>query len=1165
MKKFAMIALSALTIVSAATAGSYAISSGSQENNSSTSSARRVSATDVQGEDMTSLITNPSFASNNSDGWSGSTPQFQSYGNAEFYNTSFNFYQTLTGLQNGVYRVNVKGFYRAGDQWDAAYYYHDEGATTNLNAYVYAHDSKVIRQTLIQSICTGETETSLGDGTKYNDFGYVPNNMQSANTYCNAGHYKENTVYFKVTDGTMTIGVKKYNTLDYDWTLFDDWSLSYLGEDVELPEGEEIEIKQLDEIVSSDIPVTVTNDANHPWDVEDNAAIIRGTNQSNYYAASWITLSYSSEKNTVLSFEWASYNYGNHEALQLYIDGVYRVNTYNSSYTSNPFYLEPGEHVIAFRDSVSYYNYSQNWSGVRNIQVKEADQLVIDVPVPGAMGDSILAKVENFSDVYNLKLTGKLNSDDIATLKNRLTSLYVLDLEGLDWTSIPNEQFRDKTILQRVKLPSNVTTIGNSAFYNCQNLRPVTFPATLQSIGEYAFYRTYNIGDVVLPEGLTSIGRYAFYESHLTSVTFPSTLNSITYDSFYNCDYLKDIIFNSQTSIGDVAFYDCDALVSVKFPETLQSIGSSAFSYCDKLKDIEFNEGLTSIGDDAFYDCDAIESVTLPSSLQTLNGYDAFRYCDNLKQITCNAIVPPYTNNGNITSYSGLDLYVPQLSVNVYKQTLGWDQFNIHGINVMPENIVIQSDYNLNWPDSLSFDYKPNVILTDRSNRQYGSLTVNGNSTLSAGLFSIKYDPNIARNNGYYDPWDNYTHNRFAFTSLVNNATVRADNVLLEYWMRANAWEFVTIPFDVKVSDIRLAFEGTPFVIRKYDGQKRADGQTGETWVTMTADSTLHAGEGYIWRSASTDNNRSYTGFYLDALQTVNKNNIFANDNIETPLAYYESEFAHNRSWNLIGNPYPCFYDIRAMQTSAPITVWDTYQSNYRAYSPEDDAYILNPGQAFFVQRPVDEESIIFLKEGRQTNLTVRDIDYNNGVRAAATKAQRSVFNVILSNGEQADRTRFVINASATTAYEQGRDASKFASLVAVPQLYTIEDGVQFSINERPFADGKVMLGMQIVEEGTYTLKLDTNVDNEVWLIDNLTGNEVMLSDTEEGYTFSSNAGTFDNRFMLRIGNGETTGISATLNDNGEMTNDKVYDLQGRRVNNVQKGVYIKDGRKVLR
>ena len=49
------------------------------------------------------------------------------------------------------------------------------------------------------------------------------------------------------------------------------------------------------------------------------------------------------------------------------------------------------------------------------------------------------------------------------------------------------------------------------------------------------------------------------------------------------------------------------------------------------------------------------------------------------------------------------------------------------------------------------------------------------------------------------------------------------------------------------------------------------------------------------------------------------------------------------------------------------------------------------------------------------------------------------------------------------------------------------------------------------------------------------------------------------------IGFGDTTGIDATLNDNGQMINDNViYDLSGRRVMNPTKGLYIINGKKVV-
>jgi hypothetical protein len=46
----------------------------------------------------------------------------------------------------------------------------------------------------------------------------------------------------------------------------------------------------------------------------------------------------------------------------------------------------------------------------------------------------------------------------------------------------------------------------------------------------------------------------------------------------------------------------------------------------------------------------------------------------------------------------------------------------------------------------------------------------------------------------------------------------------------------------------------------------------------------------------------------------------------------------------------------------------------------------------------------------------------------------------------------------------------------------------------------------------------------------------------------------------------DATGISDALrlNDKGQMTNDNVYDLQGRKIEKPTKGLYIHNGKKVI-
>ena len=165
------------------------------------------------------------------------------------------------------------------------------------------------------------------------------------------------------------------------------------------------------------------------------------------------------------------------------------------------------------------------------------------------------------------------------------------------------------------------------------------------------------------------------------------------------------------------------------------------------------------------------------------------------------------------------------------------------------------------------------------------------------------------------------------------------------------------------------------------------------------------------------------------------------------------------------------------------------------------------------------------------------------------------------------DRARFVINEAASLDYEPGRDASKFTSLDATAaHLYTIRDGVRYAIDERPLADGVVRLGLQVGFDGTYTIRLATTQHNgtqddanAVVLIDHETGVETNL--TTGSYTFHAFAGTHNTRFTIHIG-----GVNAvpSVVDAEQQNAKQLYDLQGRRANNKQKGIYIQDNKKVL-
>jgi len=790
--------------------------------------------------------------------------------------------------------------------------------------------------------------------------------------------------------------------------------------------------------------------------------------------------------------------------------------------------------------------------------------LDITVTKPGAMGDSILNKVENFVDVQSVRISGTLNDADLATIQSRLSQLREIDMTDVKMTSLPNRFFYQRSLLEIVKLPSQLTSIGEYAFYQCYGIKAIEFPATLTTINRYGFSECDNLQEVILPDGFMTIGEGAFYScDNNKHIKLPSTLTSIgSYAFYYNLN-LKTIDFaEGLTHIYNDAFQDCHTLNNLKFPSSLYYIGVDAFAYNRSLSNIEFNEGLYQIADNAFYDCDALAEVTLPSSLVLANA-SPFDYCDNLRKVTCLSIEPPYVTDQIPlgVSMDGRELYVPALSINAYKQTTGWDKFpTIKPIDYLPENIAVRTELHLTLPENIHADYKPNVELLHAWDPQYGSLTVNGTGTLSMSSFKMMYDPNLQYNN--------YNRN-LNYCSLVNNSHLRADQVIIDVYPRNDRWTFLTMPFDVSVADIETFCDGvTNWVVRKYDGQKRANGETAETWVKLGSDDILSAGQGYIIQTSRYIGNnwQDYSGIRMKAINNANKNNIFRATDVTVPLNEYESEFTHNRSWNFIGNPYPCYYDTRFMDFEAPITVWNMLNNTYEAYSPTDDSYILCPGEAFFVQRPIELGNIVFHKEGRQTNRDVRSIEASartDARRAGVADAPRTIVNLSLSDGNNTDRTRIVLNNKATMQYEMNKDASKFMSTdVMVPQIYTMSEGVNYAINERPLVNGTVSLGVRLGAEGFYTISLANDVEGLDMVLEDKTLNKSVVVNGENSYTFTSEAGTYTSRFVLHFINGATgiENVSTNVKEDAP-----IYTIEGIKVATpTKKGIYIQKGKKIM-
>ena len=842
------------------------------------------------------------------------------------------------------------------------------------------------------------------------------------------------------------------------------------------------------------------------------------------------------------------YNYIPSFITELHLLGTTPPRIYSSGYiTSSTTVYVPKS---AYRIYQNYCNNGNNgWNTSIDLKVEgwEPQSYTVTVNTAGTLANQLLAVVEQWTDVDELTIIGHLNSEDMKIF-SRMTQLRKLDLSQTDITSIGGCASLSK--LEIVLLPSTVTVVEDAAFSSCTKLKSIDL-TNVQSIGSSAFsgtgitslslnkvkeigsaaFANTRLSTVSLPN-VTTIGSSSFSQcNQLSSISMPK-VTAIGSRAFYRCYQLKSVDLHSVVNLGSEVFdmgysydeeyglvsvilsddleeipyhcfYGCYSLHELNFPKSLKTIANDAIPYMSS--DVIIPEGVTYIGGGNFFNS---SSITIPSTVLSVgsSNHNSSRLGgSSLKDVYC-YIVNPLQSPCFEDSYMGqATLHVPAFSVAAYKLDDNWYKFgSIVAMEGTIDKLNISTDFTI-------VDYTGLADKVDLTMTNGAHLTVSAGSAFNLGTFTQSQSASANSGEYYYDNWGNLVYYGGCSTLITSNE-MKADDINLRLQVQTNRWNFISLPFDVNVSDIEYP-EGTLWVIRKYSGADRA-ALTGNTWQNMTNGMMLQAGEGYILHCAN--ESTSTVEFVFHPVNNAKKNNIFAYQDVVRPLNTYASEHAHNRSWNLVGNPYPSFFDTRSIEHNGVITVyqssydsWSGSYGSYTAYSLLDDDYVLRPNEAFFVQCPIDATSMTFKVEGR-----THEYNNNNGNgttraprRVSASNSNRHVYNFTLTNGEFTDKTRLVINPDAKMDYEISCDASKFMSdNSSVPQLYVFDNGIRYAIDERPLGDGIISLGARFGQTGDYTIQLKNNPaeDVSIMLADAETGKQVNLA--EEAYTFAAQA-----------------------------------------------------------
>ena len=865
-----------------------------------------------------------------------------------------------------------------------------------------------------------------------------------------------------------------------------------------------------------------------------------------------ITATFKVETNSVLVYQP---NYG--DLLSVYINGelvrIHDATMYESTDRTGRLFekLSPGTYHIEWH---SNYGSPKSISDIGVITVPST--IDVNLIEPGSLGAEVLYHVNHLKDVRCLKIRGKMNDDDWSKIR-MMTNLLSLDLSETDAKKIPKNQFEVELIsgkyydfgfLYEIILPNELESIEEKAFSGTF-IKTINCPLTLKSIGAQAFYLSH-IQEIYLPDGITSIGGGAFYNCNdLRKANYPKNMTYVPSSCFYSCELLNTFeLPKGLIEIGNSAF--CDAKkFNPRLPKTLESIGTDAFQGCGT-DSLFVPESLITWKNDrygasgAFTSNSSLSYAEFPTSFYEVTGH-ILSNCNSLETLTFKSptVVAGLYKESFLNNSRPKTLRVPSFLVNSYKLDEYWYNFNIEGFNTADiKDWYVRGDLVLNNRNRI--DGTPNIFIT-------GSVKING-----------EYAQNI-------DNLECYGSGKI----LINNdATTISGECVHHHYVDAKKWYFISLPFDIKVNEITNDSEAR-MAIRYYDGATRASEGVVGNWKDYAEDAVIEAGTGFIVQTSVA------TTLTFRALDNDSKQNIVSNEEFKKALAANASESMSDKGWNLVGNPWQCYFNIHTLNFTAPITVYDVNNKTYVAYSIIDDDYAIRPNEAFFVQCPEGTEFISFPQNGRQLTSVITNQSAARPMYSQASN--RQLIDITVSADKYTDKTRVVLNEASALGYETGYDACKFMTMEAgVPQIYTIDnEETEYAINERPLDKGIMKLGVVVSTSGTHRISMPRNEAGSVILIDHKAGVKHDLSKGD--YEFTAEAGTYNSRFTLNITRSSETGIEgveiadgalecdgSNILVNGIKGNVSVYTVDGRKVaetysngnvsfNNMPQGIYI--------
>ena len=306
-------------------------------------------------------------------------------------------------------------------------------------------------------------------------------------------------------------------------------------------------------------------------------------------------------------------------------------------------------------------------------------------------------------------------------------------------------------------------------------------------------------------------------------------------------------------------------------------------------------------------------------------------------------------------------------------------------------------------------------------------------------------------------------------------------------------WTPVSFPVDVKCVTADLSGVG----YQEYSTANRAAGKSAWETKYVTPDKVFLKGVAYNFATDSEVMTLEFKPTTAEELTKIEKS--YSNELTET-----NGSVTTNQNWYYIGNALFVDAGLSSVEYAC------VYNRSNREYVElnSTDLSSLDPFATFFVQ---------YAGEYTMSSSTVAR---SSAPMLAREKSIAEKYYLKISGEGEEDQTGIFFKSGASAeGYVIGEDFLSFATIGgATTEIYTYEDDINFSFNERPLENTFVRVGLYIAKAGTYTISLDNisgNAETFV-LYDNYEGEYVYLHLGEE-HTFSSEKGEFNDRFDVTI------------------------------------------------